>query len=69
MERITGSDVFIKSIGKYGKPFQDYIDAVNNIQKLFRSSRQWASENKGSIKQYARYFPDDPYLKEWIKLL
>jgi hypothetical protein len=65
----TGSIIFMESLGAEAKPFQDYINAVNNIKELFRSNPQWQSQAKGSVKQYAQYFPDDIYLKEWSKLI
>ena len=66
------SDIFIESIGKYGQIFKDHKygkDTTNEIKKLFFDNRQWYSENKGSIKQYSNYFPEDKYLKEWKYLL
>jgi L-malate glycosyltransferase len=78
-----GNDPFIESLGNDGACFQKYINsdkigdiyrrdmfAVPAIKKLFSENyQQWSSENKGSIKQYLNYFPDNKYLKEWLKLL
>lgn len=66
---IIGHLVFIESLGTDSQPFRDYVRSVENIKKLFKENRQWQSESKGSIKQFAKYFPEDPYLKEWVKLL
>ncbi len=66
---ITGAITFIESLGPASVPFQNYINAMNDIKILLRNNPQWRSENKGSIKQYLKYFPNDPYLREWVKLL
>jgi hypothetical protein len=65
----AGSIIFLESLGQAAKPFREYVEAANNIRKLFRENPQWASENKGSVRQYQRYFPDDPYLREWVKMI
>ena len=64
-----GSTVFMESLGPEAKPFREYVDAVNNIKKLFHDNPQWASENKGSVRQYLRYFPDDHHLRELVKMI
>jgi glycosyltransferase involved in cell wall biosynthesis len=77
----TGSEIFIESLGKYGRIFKEYISfkerldrwslkrSEDAILQLFRSNSQWYSNNKGGVKQYLRIFPDDVYLKEWDTLL
>lgn len=76
---ITGAEVFIESIGDYGEIFKEYINRSNSnqntndlayeIQKLFNNNIQWHSNNKGGVKQYLKYFPNDKYLLEWEALL
>jgi hypothetical protein len=66
---MTGSAIFMESLGSEAKPFRDYVDAVNNIKKLFLNNPQWQSQAKGSVRQYLQYFPSDGYLREWEKLL
>lgn len=61
-----GSYLFKESLGKYAKPFND--DDRIGIVALLRRSRQWASVSKGSIKQYAKCYPEDKKLKEWEKI-
>jgi len=83
MRSWNGTDnIFIESLGPVGEIFKDYVYhkshgntydlqefVIPQIKQLFHDNRQWYSDNKGSIKQYARYFPEDQYLKEWLKLL
>jgi L-malate glycosyltransferase len=59
----VGSYLFKESIGKYAKSFAN--DDRTGIVELLRHTRQWKSASKGSIKQYAKCFPEDKNLKEW----
>jgi len=80
-KRRTGAEVFIESLGPYGKIFEDYISAKNrgskrdllrmeeNIVELFKENPQWYSENKGGVKQYLKVFPGDFFLTEWLRIL
>ena len=63
----VGSYLFKESLGKYAKPFEN--DDRTGIVELLRKSRQWKSESKGSIKQYAKCYPEDKQLKEWENIL
>jgi L-malate glycosyltransferase len=77
----TGAEVFIESLGDYGKLFNKYIYAKEHqgeadlkyietkIGELFKSNSQWYSENKAGVKHYLRLFPQDLYLSEWEKIL
>lgn len=79
--RKTGAEVFIESIGDYGKIFMEYIKAkqkgdVKNLSyseecivELFKTNLQWYADNKGGVKQYLKVFPDDIYLNIWNRLL
>lgn len=73
-----GTEVFIESLGEdIGGIFSKYVYYYrdnnsldrNAIKSLFKSSKQWLSESKGSVLQYLKYFPDDVYLNEWKELL
>ncbi|MEO0272291.1 MAG: glycosyltransferase family 4 protein [candidate division WOR-3 bacterium] len=80
-KRKTGAEVFIESIGDYGKVFMEYIQAKQKgdekklssskegIIKLFKTNLQWYSDNKGGVKQYLKVFPSDIYLNQWNALL
>lgn len=69
-----GHQVFIESIGLYGEIFKQdviYSDASKlfKIHELFKSNGQWYSRSKGGVRQYLRYYPDDPHLQRWEFLL
>ena len=61
-----GREVFLESIGDYKDVF---TSSEENIKELFKSNIQWYSPNKGGVRQYLKYFPDNEYLKKWEKLL
>lgn len=91
---ITAKDVFLESLGEYGKPFiiedmnretaesivkkmKAEIDVitqtltktgVKQIKDLSKIN-SWQTETKGSVHNYHSYFPDDPYLSKWSKLM
>ena len=57
-----------KSLGGYGKPFEDYLDAKNNrrknealerIAEVINSNHIWKSKTKGSIYHYNNFFEDN----------
>lgn len=72
---VTGAIVFAEALGKYGElfyqslsSFEDaisYFKSLASIEKLFYSNPQWLSENKGGIKQYFKFFKDDPNIRMW----
>jgi hypothetical protein len=64
-----GDNPFLESLGPYAELFKEYIEIEKSLKLLFASFCQWSSESKGSIKQYAKYFPTDKYLKKWRDLL
>lgn len=75
---VSPSSLYIASLGKYSKPLIDYISASNKkqkesailkIKKLFDTNTMFYSNNKGSVLQYLRFFPNDKYLKEWCEIL
>lgn len=79
--KITGADLFIYSLGTYGKIFENYINYTElenfesitkteeQIKELFNSNDQWKYDNKAGVKQYLKYYPGDKYLQAWEKLL
>lgn len=65
---VTYFQVFIESLGKYGKPFENYLDAKNDIQKnkalkqiieTMHSNCIWKSKTRGSVYHYNSFFKDD----------
>lgn len=76
-ENIAPKDVFLESLGRYGKDFVSYCNAKNNqekkgaiekIKKLAESAN-WRSKSKGTVHQYSNFFPGDKYLIVWSKLM
>ena len=63
---ITPKDVFLESLGHYGKAFVN--DSTEEIKKL-ANFNSWQTETKGSVHNYNSYFPNDPYLSKWSKLM
>jgi glycosyltransferase involved in cell wall biosynthesis len=62
----TGSDIFIESLGEYGKILKN--GNIRDIRKLFNTNKQWRSKSKGSVNQYLEAFPNDIKLIEWSKI-
>lgn len=62
---ITGKDIFLESLGEYGKPFVD--DDEEKIKEMGKEYN-WKSETKGTVHNYAFYFEDET-LKKWSKLM
>ena len=56
----TGEEIFKQSLGSYGDFFSG---SKSDIKDILNSSKQWTSQNKGSVYQYARYFPNDKKLQ------
>ncbi len=65
--KVTYFQVFIESLGKYGKPFSDYMNAKNNaqkikalqsIEKIINSNYIWKSKTRGSVYHYNSFFKD-----------
>lgn len=76
-KNITSRDVFLESLGGYGKPFVDYCNVENNkdkklaIEKIKRLGKlaNWRSKNKSTVHHYNFFFPNDKYLNTWSKLM
>ena len=65
---VTYFQVFIESLGKYGKPFEDYLNAKNDrrknealerIAEVMNSNRIWKSKTRGSVYHYNNFFEDN----------
>lgn len=75
--RITASDIFLESLGSYGKVFIDYLDAKSEDKKIkaikgiakLRESAIWDAETRGTIHHYNHFFSGDKYLTFWSKLM
>ncbi|PJE67693.1 glycosyl transferase, group 1-like protein [Candidatus Shapirobacteria bacterium CG10_big_fil_rev_8_21_14_0_10_40_9] len=74
---ISPKDIFLESLGCYGKNFVSYCNAKNvrekkraieKIKKLVESAN-WQTETKGTVHHYNYFFPNDEYLSFWSKLM
>jgi len=63
-ENITPTDIFLESLGDYGRNFY----STERIEELGKEP-MWRTETKGSVHNYSSYFPEDPHLLEWSKLM
>lgn len=76
-KEITHADVFLESLGRYGKDFRSYYNAKNFATIVFVGDRikelgkipSWQTETKGSVHNYHAYFPDDKWLKNWSEIM
>jgi glycosyltransferase involved in cell wall biosynthesis len=74
---ISPKDVFLESLGRYGKFFdisckaeskKERNEALLQIIRLGKSPA-WQSKTKGTVHNYSFYFPDDDYLSFWSKIM
>ncbi len=68
-KEITYKDIFLESLGHYGEAFKFYCDPDDKRIKELAHIPSWQTESKGSVHNYYHYFPDDPHLKKWSKLM
>ncbi len=77
IKNISPKDVFLESLGCYGKDFVFYCNAkddkekesaIKKIKKLAESAN-WRSKTKSTAHQYNSFFPNDEYLSFWSKLM
>lgn len=70
---ITAKDVLLEALGEYGRPFADYCQAKNELEKKQAMEQikdlaklvNWQSASKGTAHQYVKFFPEDEYLMQW----
>jgi L-malate glycosyltransferase len=68
--------VFLESLGRYGGVFAEHL-GPNNLTKAaaedqlksLGSRYNWSSDNKSTVHQYVKFFPDDAVLCEWSRLM
>lgn len=63
-KNILAHDVFLESLGAYGKFFED----KNKIIKMAESPN-WQSQTKGTVCHYHHFFPNDHQLSVWCELM
>lgn len=74
---VSAKDIFLESLGDYGKVFADYCNAQSEDKKIkamkriikFNKSAIWQAKTKGTIYHYNSFFPDDRYLAAWSQLI
>ncbi|MFH1551432.1 MAG: hypothetical protein ABIC36_00960, partial [bacterium] len=75
--KISNADVFLESLGIYGKVFNSYRNAKSIFQKnkaiklikKLNESLIWKSSSKGTVHHYNHFFPKDRYLSIWSKIM
>lgn len=76
-KNISSKDIFLESLGHYGKDFISSCNAKNsknketaikNIKKLAESAN-WRSKTKSTVHQYHSFFPYDKYLSFWSSIM
>lgn len=75
--KVMPRDIFLESLGDYGKPFVSYCKARNSAEKKIATERirglaespSWQSKSKGTAHQYNTFLPGDKYLSFWSKLM
>lgn len=71
-KEIAAMDVFLESLGKYGKDFKSFRDAKSENEKKealreiikLNMLAAWKSETRGTAHHYHFFFPEDPELSE-----
>jgi len=68
--------VFLESLGRFGGVFAEHLNPCNTTKttaadqlKSLGSRHNWSSDNKSTVHQYAKFFPDDAVLREWSQVM
>jgi len=72
---ISAKDVFLESLGEYGKDFISYCNAVSPQGKETSAKRIkelgespiWQARTRGTANHYLEFFPDDDHLAVWSR--
>jgi glycosyltransferase involved in cell wall biosynthesis len=74
---VSPHNIFLESLGKYGKEFRYSLNAHNekdknvaedDIRKLYESSYLWRCNTRGTPHHYHHFFPEDDFLRRWSGL-
>lgn len=76
-KNITAVDIFLESLGNYGKDFIFYRNAKSETERAKAAEKiiklgklfNWESETKGTIHHYHSFFPDDETIAFWSRLM
>jgi hypothetical protein len=74
---ISAKDVFLESLGEYGREFISYCNAVSAQEKdtsakkikELANSPFWQAETRGTVHHYCSFFNDDRYLSDWSRIM
>jgi glycosyltransferase involved in cell wall biosynthesis len=74
---IFAKDVFLESLGEYGREFISYCSAVSAQEKEtsakkikeLAESPIWQARTRGTAHHYHEFFPDDECLAVWSRLM
>ena len=68
--------VFLESLGRFGGVFAEHLKPCHVTKttaedqlKSLGSRHNWSSDNKSTVHQYAKFFPDDAVLREWSRVM
>ncbi len=74
---ITPKDIVLEALGSHGENFLLYCNAKTDDEKrksseairLMGKTANWQAKTRSTIHHYNYFFPDDPYISEWSKLM
>ncbi len=74
---ISAKDVFLESLGDYGRVFSAYCSSVTAKEKEYSvakikelgNSAIWQAKTRGTIHHYTEFFKDEPELSFWKSLM
>lgn len=77
ISKIDAKDIFLESLGDYGKDFMSYCNAEDNNDKLnytrkikeLAESALWQADSKGTVHHYHSFFNDDVCLSELSEIM
>ena len=68
--------VFLESLGRHASMFAEYLSpnrvsraTAEDQLKSLGSKHNWSSDNKSTVHQFAKFFPEDTVLAEWSSLM
>lgn len=76
-KEVRAGDIFLESLGDYGKDFIFYCKAksdkkkrksIEKIKKLAKSAN-WQAKTRGTVHHYHSFFPNDRCLSIWSQLM
>ena len=69
-------NVFLESLGRHAGVFAEHLNptrvsrtTAEDQLKSLGSKHNWSSDNKSTVHQFTKFFPDDPVLAQWSSLM